>query len=82
MQSSIILIESSDEMRGRAMGALVLAIGIGPFGRLQSGAMAEAWGAPVAVGVMATMAGMATLLVSIALGGFVRTDRGEVKAKG
>ena len=36
------LVESSDAMRSVAMGALVLAIGVGPFGRLQSGSMAEA----------------------------------------
>jgi len=77
MQSSIILVEASDEMRGRAMSALVVAIGIGPFGRLQSGAMAEVWGAEIAVGVMAIMAGLGTL--GVAFG--VLRNRSLVKRK-
>ena len=76
MQSSVILVEAEDKMRGRAMGALVLAIGTGPFGRLQSGAMAEAWGAPLTVGSMAGWAGLATLAIVLFVGGFVRSVRG------
>ena len=57
MQSSIILLRSSDEMRSRAMGTLVVAIGVGPFGRLQSGALAETWGAQGSVGIMAALGG-------------------------
>ncbi|MEE3259154.1 MAG: MFS transporter [Candidatus Latescibacterota bacterium] len=79
MQSSIILVEAPDEMRGRAMSALVVAIGIGPFGRLQSGAMAEVWGARVAVGVMALMAALGTLGVALIMRGFIK---GQKKAKG
>ena len=70
MQSSIILVESSDEMRSRAMSGLVVAIGLGPFGRLQSGAMAEVWGPRIAVGVMAVMAAVGTLLAGLFLRGF------------
>jgi hypothetical protein len=67
MQSSIMLLAASDEMRSRAMGTLVLAIGAGPLGQLQVGALAELVGAPLAVGVhavaailsiIATMAGL------------------------
>jgi len=72
MQSSIILVEASDEMRGRAMSGLVVAIGIGPFGRLQSGAMAEAWGPRLAVGVMAVIAAVGTLFAAICVAGFAR----------
>ena len=71
MQSSIILVESSDEMRSRAMSTLVVAIGVGPFGRLQSGAMAEAWGAQGAVGVMALLAGLGTVGTAVLLRGFL-----------
>ena len=71
MQSSIILLEASDEMRGRAMGALVLAIGTGPLGRLQIGAMAALWGAPLAVGSMAGFAGLAILAILLLVPGFV-----------
>ena len=72
MQSSIILVESADEMRGRAMGAISLAIGTGPLGRLQSGAMAEAFGAPLAVGSMTVMAVAAIGAAMFCAAGFVR----------
>lgn len=72
MQSSVILVESPDEMRGRAMGALVLAIGTGPLGRLLVGAMAENWGAPLAVGSMAVFAVVAIGAVIALLAGFYR----------
>jgi MFS family permease len=71
MQSAIILVESPDAMRGQAMGALVLAIGMGPFGRLQSGAMADLWGAPWALGSMAAFAGLAVLAVALRVNGFL-----------
>ena len=53
MQSSLILTSASDAMRGRAMGTLMLAIGFGPLGALQIGALASVWGAPLAVTVSA-----------------------------
>ena len=79
MQSGIILTESTDEMRSRAMGAVVLGIGTGPFGRLQSGAMAEGWGAALAIGSMAAWGGLATLAVICLLKGFIRQDKGLVE---
>ena len=51
MQTAIILVSSTDEMRDRAMGMNVMAIGAAPIGRLQIGAMAGAWGAPGAVAI-------------------------------
>jgi hypothetical protein len=71
MQSSIILVESTDEMRSRAMGALVLAIGSGPLGRVQGGAMAVAWGAPVAIGTMAFCAAAGIVAVAWGLRGYL-----------
>lgn len=56
MQSSIILLASSDEMRSRAMGTLVLAIGAGPFGQLEIGSLAEAIGAPLALRLHTSLA--------------------------
>lgn len=70
MQSSITLVEAADEMRSRAMGAVVLAIGTGPLGRLQSGAMAVSWGAPLAVGALAVGALLAVLGTLALLPGF------------
>lgn len=75
MQSSIILVEATDQMRSRAMGALVIAIGVGPLGRVQAGAMAVAWSAPVAVFCMAASGALATLAVVLLLLGFVRRSQ-------
>jgi predicted MFS family arabinose efflux permease len=51
LQSTIVLLSTSDEMRSRVMGILVLAIGGDPLGQLQIGTLAER------VGVQATLAG-------------------------
>ena len=81
MQSSIILVEASDEMRSRAMGALVLAIGSGPIGRVQGGAMAAFWGAPLAVGTMALWAAVCIVLVTWKMHGFVPRSRNRAGAE-
>lgn len=49
MQNSIIMLSTDDEMRNRMMGIVVICIGMGPFGKLFVGALAEAYGAPFAV---------------------------------
>ena len=72
MQSSIVLLSSSDAMRSRAMGALLLAIGAGPPGRLQMGGIAEAFGAPIAVGLTAAAAVITVIAITAALPGFRR----------
>ena len=62
LQTTIVLGSSSDQLRGRAMGALTLAIGSTPFGSLEVGAFSVLLGAPVAV---AMNAGLCALLVGI-----------------
>jgi MFS family permease len=42
MQSTIVMLSASDEMRGRALGVISLAIGSGPLGSLALGAVADA----------------------------------------
>ena len=64
MQSSIVLLRASDEMRSRAMGAVALAIGFGPLGKLTLGAMAEGMGAPLAVGLFGVAAAISVLCVA------------------
>jgi MFS family permease len=73
MQSSIILLAASDEMRSRAMGTLVLAIGAGPLGRLQAGALAESLGAPLAVTVQTALAALLVGAVILKLPGLRRS---------
>jgi MFS family permease len=57
LQSTIVLLSTSDEMRSRVMGILVLAIGGDPLGQLQIGTLAELFG------VQATLAGQASAAV-------------------
>jgi len=80
MQSSIVLMAAPDEMRGRAMGAIVLAIGVGPLGKLQSGALVEWLGAPMGIGLQAIVASVAMVLVLILLPGIRRFGNGEPEA--
>jgi MFS family permease len=72
MQNSIVLLTASDEMRSRAVGAIVLAIGAGPPGRLQIGALANAFGSPVAVGISAAVAALATIVIAALVPGLRR----------
>ena len=67
MQSSIVLLSAADERRGQAMGAIAVAIGAGPFGRLQTGVLADAIGAPLAVGGEVALAAVLVAAVAIAL---------------
>jgi len=60
LQSSTLMLAASDAMRGRAMGALMLAIGFGPLGALLIGALASALGPALAI---TTTAGAAALLL-------------------
>jgi len=70
MQSAIVLITATDDMRDRAMGAVAIAIGAGPPGRLQLGVLAESLGAPLALGITAASAAMCVVAVTAALPGF------------
>lgn len=69
MQSAIILITASDEMRSRVMGLLVLAIGADPLGQLQIGFWAERLGAPFALTLQTSLAALAIGLIIILMPG-------------
>jgi MFS family permease len=77
MQTAIVLLSSSDEMRSRAMGTLVLAIGGGPPGKLYIGALGEGFGAPFAVGCSAAVAALFAFGVAMAMPKFRRVTKGE-----
>ena len=66
MQSSIVLVSARDDMRGRTMGVLNFAIGVGSLGRIQIGALASAFGAPLALGLCCGAS--ALLVISITAG--------------
>jgi MFS family permease len=81
MQSSIVLLAASDEMRSQTMGVIVLAIGSDPLGKLQTGALAESLGAPAAVGIQAAVAAVLLGAIAIALPGLhVRHEEGRQSA--
>ncbi|MEZ4682038.1 MAG: MFS transporter [Caldilineaceae bacterium] len=65
MQSSIILLTASDEMRDRAMGTVMIGIGVDPVGKLQTGFLAENYGASMALGLQAALS--ALLVAGVAL---------------
>ena len=72
LQSSIVLLAAADERRGQAMGAIAVAIGTGPFGRLLTGVLAQSFGAPVAVGGEAAVSFLLVGAVAAALPGLRR----------
>jgi MFS family permease len=67
LQSTIVLGKSSDQLRGRAMGALTLAIGSAPLGTLEIGAAAIVLGAPLAVALNAGVCAVLVCLVALRL---------------
>jgi MFS family permease len=67
LQTTIVLSTAADDLRGRAMGALTLAIGTTPFGSLEVGAVAVAFGAPLAVAVNAGACAVLVTLVALKL---------------
>ena len=55
MQSAIMIYASSPAMRGRALGAVAVFIGIGPFGQLGIGLLASALDPATAVFITASL---------------------------
>ena len=55
MQSTIVVIAAREEMRGRALGVISLAIGAGPIGALMIGTLAETTTPATAVAIFATI---------------------------
>lgn len=67
LQSGLILGRASDEMRGRVLGVLSLAIGTGPFGALEVGAVAQAFSASMSLAVNATACAILIVVVAAKL---------------
>ena len=65
MQSTIVVISASDEMRGRALGVISLAIGAGPIGALLIGAVAEATTPATGITIFAILGIVSLSLVSL-----------------
>jgi MFS family permease len=69
MQSSLILLATSDEMRGRVLGLLMVAIGTDPMGKLLIGSLAERLGAPATIAIQSGVAAVAILIIAVGLPG-------------
>jgi MFS family permease len=67
LQSTIVLLSTSDEMRSRVMGILVLAIGGDPLGQLQIGTLAERFGVQTTLAGQASAAVLALVLIVMLL---------------
>ena len=55
MQSTLVMLRAREEMRGRALGIISLAIGAGPIGALMVGAIASMSSTPFAIGFDAVL---------------------------
>jgi len=67
MQATIVLLVAREDMRGRGLGIITLAIGAGPIGALMLGAIAESLGAPIALTIIATLGLLTVGLVGLLL---------------
>jgi MFS family permease len=72
LQSTIVLLSTSDEMRSRVMSILVLAIGGDPLGQLQIGTLAERVGVQAALAGQGSAAALALALIVLWLPGVLR----------
>ena len=55
MQSTLVMLRAREEMRGRALGVISLAIGAGPLGALMVGTIASMHSTPFAIGIDAVL---------------------------
>ena len=67
MQTTIVLMFAKDEMRGRALGVVSLAIGSGPLGALMIGAIADSVSPVFAIRIIALMGIVALALIVLIL---------------
>ena len=65
MQTTLSVVQASPAMRGRAMGAVALGIGMMPLGMALLGALSEALGAPMALGMTASTGFLLILAVAV-----------------
>ncbi len=74
MQSTIVVIAASEEMRGRALGIISLAIGAGPIGALMIGVIADNTSPQAAIAILAVLG----LITVSAVGIFMPEIRGPI----
>ena len=55
MQAAIVMLAAKEDMRGRSLGVITIAIGGGPIGSLMVGTVAGATNVPFAIGLNASI---------------------------
>jgi MFS family permease len=75
MQASMTMLSADEDMRGKALGVVSLAIGAGPFGALLIGATASLLGPSVALAVNAAIGASCVLLVAVLMPPLMRPIR-------
>ena len=74
MQSTIVMLAAREEMRGRALGILSLAIGTGPLGSLLLGATASAFQPVFAIRINALLGIVALTSIMVCIPAIYRAD--------
>ena len=72
MQGTIVMLVAREEMRGRALGVISLAIGAGPLGALMVGAVASATNPAFAIGLNAALGIITLALVGVLMPRLIR----------
>ena len=83
MQSTIVMLVASEEMRGRALGVVSVAIGTGPLGALLVGVVASAASPSFAIGINAAVGAASLVVVGVLMPSlWRRTSGAEAPAEG
>jgi MFS family permease len=77
MQSTIVMLAASEEMRGRALGVISLAIGTGPLGALLVGVVASAASPSFAIGINAAVGAASLVTVGVLMPSLWRRTIGD-----
>jgi len=65
VNNTLIQMNITDEVRGRVMSVYMMTFGLMPLGTLPAGAIAERWGAPIAVTIGGGILAVVVLLLTI-----------------
>ena len=79
MQATIVMLVACEEMRGRALGVVSLAIGAGPLGNVLVGVVASAASPPLAIGLNAAVGAASLVAVGVLMPSLWRRMSGSVQ---
>ena len=82
MQSTIIILVAREDMRGRSLGVISLAIGASPLGALMIGGLASSFGAANAIGIHAILGMLSLGLVTVLIPALWKRPTSEARDSG